>query len=800
MADPTEGIRARARRALTVLISEPPAPAPMPSAARADANAVGATRSGASMVNDLSGLGLAKDSGATARPYLSRDFLSLQELHAMTRGGPYRAICSVFGDDATREGQDIMGGSREFASVMDRWDELGVQESMRIAQYLGRAFAEARLLVVVDDGLKDWSKPLVPENVRKVHSIVVLDPHEFTPIEWDSDLRSPTCGQPLFYSVTPNVAGDITELGSGQRVHTSRLLRFYGDYLHRSVAYASGGVMWPGAADAVGQVIWDGVRDVGQLGAAGARAAQEISLLVMKIKDARAKSAGDGSSRFLGWLSQMMQQKSIAQAVFVGDDEHVERLPVQLSGFRDLSEHAMNMLQLYTRIPAPRLFGQAPSGLNTDGDSWQASWHADISTFQTSRMLGPMRFIYRCLIAEQGMEQPDRLAVKYRPLGKSSPLERAQIRQVTTMADIAAVDAGHISLDRVRTARYGAEGWRDEVPPLDEEEQAAAEEAELARLLAAAETDAAAREQEREDAIDEASTLVMVPLPESLRALWQGVRAAVEEIVGEMPEQEDPHITVLYAGKLTSEQAAEFARRTIDVSRRCVPAQVSVDSLTLFEPSEGSDGQTPVVLTVWCHVFYQLHQAILRDCADLIQARQFPEFHAHLTVGYAPAGLTDEQRAVVLALEVPEIEWSVGSVEVRRGGDVLTIAPLAGRHDGEDADFRSRQFTIPASAKGNAQKVLAWKEEHGSAVKGMTSTGWARARQLAKGGKISGQDLVEVAAWFARHGAQSATKAVAQEHKDEPWKDAGWVSWLGWGGDTMKTFATETVERARKAD
>lgn len=73
----------------------------------------------------------------------------------------------------------------------------------------------------------------------------------------------------------------------------------------------------------------------------------------------------------------------------------------------------------------------------------------------------------------------------------------------------------------------------------------------------------------------------------------------------------------------------------------------------------------------------------------------------------------------------------------------------------------------------------------------MTSTGWARARQLARGGSISAQDITEIRAWFARHGAQAATKTVAAEFRGEPWRDAGYVSWLGWGGDTMRSYVAD---------
>lgn len=89
-----------------------------------------------------------------------------------------------------------------------------------------------------------------------------------------------------------------------------------------------------------------------------------------------------------------------------------------------------------------------------------------------------------------------------------------------------------------------------------------------------------------------------------------------------------------------------------------------------------------------------------------------------------------------------------------------------------------KTFKVPVSAKGNAQKVLDWKKEKGSEVKGMTPVGWARARQLATKSEI-GLSTVKRMSAFNRHRKNAA---VDPKFKNEPWKDRGYVAWLGWGG------------------
>ena len=99
----------------------------------------------------------------------------------------------------------------------------------------------------------------------------------------------------------------------------------------------------------------------------------------------------------------------------------------------------------------------------------------------------------------------------------------------------------------------------------------------------------------------------------------------------------------------------------------------------------------------------------------------------------------------------------------------------------------------PESAKNNACKVLRWRDEHGDEVQGMTQVGWTRANQLCKGENISEETIARMAS-FARH-RQNAE--VSAEFKSTPWKDKGYVAWLGWGGTTGIEWAQRKLESIR---
>jgi hypothetical protein len=101
----------------------------------------------------------------------------------------------------------------------------------------------------------------------------------------------------------------------------------------------------------------------------------------------------------------------------------------------------------------------------------------------------------------------------------------------------------------------------------------------------------------------------------------------------------------------------------------------------------------------------------------------------------------------------------------------------------------------PQAARDNACKVLRWRDEHGEAeVDGMTRVGWIRANQLCNGENISEETIARMSA-FQRHKQNSE---IADEYRGTPWKDRGYVAWLGWGGTEGIEWASRKLEQIRQ--
>lgn len=125
----------------------------------------------------------------------------------------------------------------------------------------------------------------------------------------------------------------------------------------------------------------------------------------------------------------------------------------------------------------------------------------------------------------------------------------------------------------------------------------------------------------------------------------------------------------------------------------------------------------------------------------------------------------------------------------------LQMELLSPDYESEVEDItKAEKFMPPAGAKAAAKRALEWKKKYGDAVKGGTAVGWTRANQLASGEGVS-RDVVGRMASFNRHRKNSA---VDPAYKEEPWKDAGHVAWLLWGGDAGVDWAMQTMDRVNK--
>lgn len=426
----------------------------------------------ASVVNPLTGLGGLNDKGAVGRPNSLVVPLTDQELESLyANNGISRKLVDIFPRRATREGWKV-------AEVPDSEEKrLKIRQNVREAMTWAQLYGGSALLLVTEDDVpphfsgpsKAWLKePLDLRRIGRLHALQVFDARTATPASWDRDIRSPNYRMPATWSVADD--------GFDAEVHHTRVCHFRGARrppgLRRN-AYGSSFSAFPDQSYL--QHLWDSIRAFTETMNGGAGLAAELKHAVMKVGDLQSVMTGSQAEAFKDRIR--LSQLSLSQlgVMLLGPNDEYEQRTTPPSGFSELSDAAKAVLSAVSGIPQQELWGDAPSGLNTDGASGKEGFRAAISDFQEENR-EVIEKIYQVLMNSQdgptmGMEPPE-WELAFSPLDEPSELTQAQLRQIVAQTDAELIDSGLMTPEHVRRHRYGPDGWVFDMPGLDENEMA----------------------------------------------------------------------------------------------------------------------------------------------------------------------------------------------------------------------------------------------------------------------------------------------------------------------------------------
>lgn len=136
--------------------------------------------------------------------------------------------------------------------------------------------------------------------------------------------------------------------------------------------------------------------------------------------------------------------------------------------------------------------------------------------------------------------------------------------------------------------------------------------------------------------------------------------------------------------------------------------------------------------------------------------------------------------------------YALRNGKFRRSAFDTDLLPSAHPLSSKKKEDKQEYTGYPQSASNNAQRMLDWIEEYGrDQVRGGTSTGLARARQLADRRPLDTSTIRRIYSFFRRH---EGNEKINPDLRDTPWKDNGYVAWNLWGGTSMYRYVTRIVE------
>lgn len=486
--------RGRKRREALSLIdgSQPAAPPPV-QAQRTGGGIDPLARRFDSLVNALSGLGGAYDKGTTARPDTARVMLSWSELSALYRDNGYaKRIVNVVPSDATRKGWRVQDDSGDADRLEKETKRLRVYDNVRKGLVWGRIYGAAIVLMVLDEDIPEayrqnpgrWlEQPLDLSRVNRIRALVPLESMDARPHDVETDIRSPHFRETRLWAISASssAAGSM----AGKLVHRSRVLYFPGEELPPYLRHMNNGI------DAsILDGIWDQIRNKTSVDQAAALLAQELNVSALTVGGLEGISTEEQYALFQARVLAIARSKSLCNAVVMAQGEVFENKAASVSGFKDLDDNAKQALCAVTGMPAAILYGEAPGGLNTDGESHRKLWSVIIASFQQDRLLDPLTQLYTVVYAQKrgptGGEIPAEWSIEFLPLDELTEKERADLEKIHAETDAVRVQNGILPAEHIAASRYGPTGYQNDLLPYDPRAAEAAMQAEADRLAQAA--------------------------------------------------------------------------------------------------------------------------------------------------------------------------------------------------------------------------------------------------------------------------------------------------------------------------
>lgn len=326
----------------------------------------------------------------------------------------FRKIVDIPPFDEVREWRTWLGlDTKQVAAVDEEEKRLDIRRKVRDARILARKDGGALLMMGVAG--QDPAQPLGPVARGALQFVTVLSRWEVSPGPRDNNPMSPSHGGPEYYTLTDMAA---------TRVHPSRVIRFIGNPIRDRRYY-----------DGWGESLWiemrDAVSKADQIAAGVAALVDEAKIDVVRIKGLMGNIATTEYETLLArrWSSIMTLKSSVNALMLDGEDEY-EQKTLTFQGLTDIQNNALMIMAGKADIPATRLLGRSPQGMNATGESDLRNYYDRIRAGQQTDLAPTLRPLDMAMLASTLGTVPPEAYVEWNPLYQMSEKESADVEKV----------------------------------------------------------------------------------------------------------------------------------------------------------------------------------------------------------------------------------------------------------------------------------------------------------------------------------------------------------------------------------
>ncbi|KSV95390.1 hypothetical protein N184_00140 [Sinorhizobium sp. GL28] len=383
-----------------------------------------------SLTNMVANIGTSRDKAAST--FYSMPMLSDEELLNAYRGAWLpRKIVDIPAFDSVRAWRDWQAKKAQIELIEAEEKRLNVKGKILEAKIKARLWGGAA--VVIGTGDQNLTEPLDVEQVGKagLKYLTVISRRNLTAGEIDRDPASEWYGKPKVYQIksTDGVQVDI---------HPSRLVVFNGatqpDEEIVTTTYAGWG-------DSVLLSVVEAIKQADGTAANIASLVFEAKVNVIRIPDFM-QNVGDERYRqkILERYTLAATAKGINGDLLLDKEEEFEQKTANFATLPDVLMSFMQLVSGAADIPATRLLGQSPAGMNATGESDLRNYYDRLQAMQSVEMTPAMARLDECIIRSAlGSRDPD-IYYEWAPLWGMSEKEKADVFK--TKADAARALAG----------------------------------------------------------------------------------------------------------------------------------------------------------------------------------------------------------------------------------------------------------------------------------------------------------------------------------------------------------------------
>lgn len=298
-----------------------------------------------------------------------------------------------------------------------------VRERLLSTLKWSRLYGGAAAIIMIAGQEDMMEQPLELDTVMpdSFSGLIVVDRWEgITPdIELVTDLRDPEFGRPKYYYIGGR------QFGGNMRVHYSRVLPFIGRELPNVEEQAE---MFWGASEM--EHVFDELNKRNTSSANIAQLLFQANLRILKVGDL-AEQLSTLDPEALSEIYEVARAQNELMSSFgiqfLDKDDSFETHSYTFAGISEVYKTFMSDIAGASEIPATKLFGRSPEGMNSTGESDLTNYYDSISAKQESALRPALEKLLPVICVSTFGAVPDDLDFEFNSVRSSSEAERANL-------------------------------------------------------------------------------------------------------------------------------------------------------------------------------------------------------------------------------------------------------------------------------------------------------------------------------------------------------------------------------------